>query len=51
MYLYGLSSTGMLGPDEPRYAAIGREMARTGDFVAPVLWGSLGSKSLPFCIG
>ena len=29
----------MLGPDEPRYAAIGREMARTGDFVAPVLWG------------
>lgn len=30
----------MLGPDEPRYAAIGRAMARTGDFVTPRLWGS-----------
>ena len=29
----------MLGPDEPRYAAIGRGMARTGDWIAPVLWG------------
>ena len=39
VYLYGLNRTGMLGPDEPRYAAIGREMAHSGDFVTPKLWG------------
>ncbi len=39
VYLFGLSSTGLIGPDEPRYAAIGRAMAASGDFVAPVLWG------------
>lgn len=31
---------GVLGPDEPRYAAIGRAMAHTGDLVTPRLWGS-----------
>ena len=30
----------MLGPDEPRYAAIGRAMAQSGDFITPKLWGS-----------
>lgn len=30
----------MLGPDEPRYAAIGRAMAQTGDYITPRLWGS-----------
>ncbi len=30
----------MLGPDEPRYAAIGETMAHTGDLVTPRLWGS-----------
>jgi len=39
LYFYGLSTSGMLGPDEPRYASIGREMARSGDFVTPRLWG------------
>src|SRR5690349_20842611 len=29
----------MLGPDEPRYAAIGRAMAGSGDWVTPRLWG------------
>ena len=35
----GLTDAGLLGPDEPRYASIGREMAFTGDFVTPRLWG------------
>ena len=39
LYLYNLDGVGVLGPDEPRYAAIGRAMARTGDFVTPKLWG------------
>jgi 4-amino-4-deoxy-L-arabinose transferase-like glycosyltransferase len=40
LYLYDLGGVGMLGPDEPRYAAIGRAMAQTGDYVTPRLWGS-----------
>ncbi len=39
LYFLGLGRCGMLGPDEPRYAAIGLQMARSGDFVMPVLWG------------
>src|SRR5215813_5396567 len=34
-----MSSTGLLGPDEPRYAAIGRAMAQSGDWITPRLWG------------
>ena len=30
---------GIISPDEPRYADIGRAMARTGDWVTPRLWG------------
>ena len=40
LYFAGLTDAGLLGPDEPRYAAIGRQMARSGDFVTPMLWGS-----------
>jgi 4-amino-4-deoxy-L-arabinose transferase-like glycosyltransferase len=39
-YLYNLNGVGMMSTDEPRYAAIGQAMARTGDWVTPYLWGS-----------
>ena len=40
LYLYNLNGVGVLGPDEPRYLAIGRTMAQTGDWTTPKLWGS-----------
>lgn len=39
LYLFKLDGIGVLGPDEPRYAAIGRAMAATHDFITPRLWG------------
>ena len=35
----GLGAIGLVGPDEPRYAAIARAMAETHDWVTPRLWG------------
>lgn len=40
LYLYKLAGVGVLDPDEPRYLAIGRAMAATGDYVTPRLWGA-----------
>ncbi|HYA18762.1 MAG TPA: hypothetical protein VEF06_14915, partial [Bryobacteraceae bacterium] len=40
LYLTNLSAMGVVGPDEPRYAFIGRAMAQTGDWITPRLWGS-----------
>jgi len=39
LYLFNLGGAGFLGPDEPRYSSIGREMARAHDFVTPRLDG------------
>ena len=39
IYLYGLGHLPLLGPDEPRYAQIGREMFLRGDLITPTLGG------------
>lgn len=39
LYFYGLSDIGLVGPDEPRYASIGREMNFSNDWLTPRLWG------------
>ena len=38
-YLWGLGSFPLLGPDEPRYAAVAREMFARRDFITPTLGG------------
>src|SRR6185437_12017526 len=40
MLLAGLGGFGLIGPDEPRYAAIAAAMARTQDWITPRLWGA-----------
>jgi 4-amino-4-deoxy-L-arabinose transferase-like glycosyltransferase len=39
LYFSGLTGMGLVSKDEPRYADIGRAMARTGDLITPRLWG------------
>lgn len=38
-YLWGLGSFPLVGPDEPRYAQVAREMLARHDFVTPTLGG------------
>jgi 4-amino-4-deoxy-L-arabinose transferase-like glycosyltransferase len=38
-YLYGLGHLPFLGPDEPRYAQVAREMFSRGDLITPTLGG------------
>lgn len=39
LFFYGLNDAGLIGPDEPRYADIGRAMYESGDWVTPRLFG------------
>src|SRR5260370_27905440 len=39
-YFSHLGVIGFVGPDEPRYAWIARDMAETGDWVTPRLYGN-----------
>ena len=38
-YFHNLGAIGLVGPDEPRYAWIAREMRESGDWVTPRLYG------------
>lgn len=38
-YLYGLGKLPLVGPDEPRYAQVAREMFERGDLITPTLGG------------
>lgn len=39
LFFYGLGSFGLVGPDEPRYAQVAREMLQRDDYITPTLHG------------
>ena len=47
-YFSHLGAIGFVGPDEPRYAWIARDMAETGDWVTPRLYGKPWFEKPPF---
>src|SRR5262245_43619873 len=39
LFFHRLGNIGLVGPDEPRYAAVAREMYLSGDYITPRLHG------------
>lgn len=46
-FFYRLGSVPLLGPDEPRYAQVAREMWQRGDLITPTIGGHLWAEKPP----